>query len=346
MILPRPTSNDVARLAGVNQSTVSRVFSKKGSVAPETRARVLAAAEQLGYTPNAIARSLISQQTNIVGFLMANITNPFYPYVLEQFILALQAIDRQVLVFSAGPHQEIDDVLPVAMQYQVDALVVTSATFSSSHLSDFVRRGTPVVLFNRYIPIEHVHAICCDNVGGGRMVADFLLDAGHQRLAYIAGDANSSTNRDREQGFLNCLWERGAPKPICVPGQYSYESGCMGAERLLQRDDPPDAIFCANDLVALGAIDRARELCVRVPQDVAVVGFDDIPMASWSSYALTTVRQPVDQMIEATVQVLRQVLDEDSREQVVRMIPGEMIERRSARRIRTDPGQNVERICG
>lgn len=333
----RVTSVDVARLAGVHQSTVSRAFSDAGSVSPGTRAKVLATAGKLGYTPNAIARSLITQQTNIIGIVMAGISGPFQPYVLEQFLRELQAIGRQVLVFSAAPDQEVDDILPTVLQYQVDGLIVTSATLSSAKLDQCARNGTPVILFNRYLPGGHASAVCCDNVEGGRAAANHLLAAGHRRLAYIAGNANSSTNRDRERGFTDRMREQGLVAALREPGRYTYESGCEAARRLLERDDPPDAIFCASDIIALGAIDQARELGVGVPEDLSIIGFDDIPMARWSSYSLTTIRQPVAQMIDATLHLLREQLESPHRAPVIRLFPGLLVERGSARRQPASP---------
>ncbi len=325
------TSVDVARLVGVSQSTVSRSFSNDTTVAPETRQRVMEAARELGYTPNAIARSLVMQQTNIVGILVSHISSPFQPYVLEKLVQELQHIGRQALVFSSGPNQEFDDVLPTVLQYQVDALIVTAATLSSERLSEFERKGTPVILFNRYTPGELASVICCDNIEGGRLVANLLLDAGHSRLAYIAGNQNSSTNRDRQKGYTDRLWERGAVNLLVEQAQYTYEEGYAAARRLLERAEPPDAIFCAGDIIALGAVDAARDMAVKVPEELSIIGFDDIPMASWSAYSLTTIRAPVDQMIDLTMSLLVERLEVPDSKPVVKLLPGTLIPRRSAR---------------
>ena len=302
---PRITSIDVARRAGVHQSTVSRALGDDPNVAPGTRERVRAAARELGYTPNAIARSLITRRTDLVGIVMAGLTSPFQPYVLDKFIQELGAAGMRPLVFSAPQGQEVDDILPAALEYRPDALIVTSATLSSARIESCARYGTPVILFNRNLPGSAASAVCCDNVEGGRLVANLLLDAGVRRPAYIAGSANSSTNHDREKGFTDRLWERGVPLIAREDGTYTYEAGHRAARVLLARADPPDAIFCASDIIALGVRDAARELGVRVPDDLAIVGFDDIPMAGWSAYELTTIRQPVDRMIAATLALLR-----------------------------------------
>jgi DNA-binding LacI/PurR family transcriptional regulator len=263
---------------------------------------VRAAAAQLGYTPNAIARSLITQQTNMIGIVTADVTIPFQPIVLETFLQKLQASGRQVLVFTPAPGQDVDDLLPTALQYQVEALIVTSATLSSRSIVECARAGTRLVLFSRYIEGADVSSVTGDNIGAGAAIAEYLLAGGHERLAYIAGDPKSSTNRDRERGFTMHLWEHGAARPLLESaGAYSYEGGRAAVQRLLHDASPPDAIFCASDVLAFGAMDGAREAGRRVPEDLSIVGFDDIPMASWRAYNLTTVRLPLDAMVDAAI---------------------------------------------
>jgi DNA-binding LacI/PurR family transcriptional regulator len=336
------TSVDVAKLVGVSQSTVSRTFSNDKSVSPRTREKVLEAARKLGYTPNAIARSLITQQTNIIGIVMSNITSPFQPYVLEKFVQELQKLGRQALVFSTGPNQEVEDLLPSVLQYQVDGLIITSATLTSAGMAEVAQQRRPVVLFNRHMAGKTISVVCCDNVEGGRTVANLLLDTGHKKFAYIAGNTNSSTNRDREKGFSDRLWERALIKPEKAQANYTYESGYAAAERLLCRDNPPDAIFCGSDIIALGALDRARELRIKIPDDLAIVGFDDIPMASWSGYSLTTIRQPVDFMIASTLALLIEHIEEPESQPEIKLFPGQLVQRGSTRKslVASPLGQN------
>jgi DNA-binding LacI/PurR family transcriptional regulator len=328
----RVTSIDVARLANVSQSAVSRTFSPNAAVSAKTRERVLAAARQLGYTPNALARSLITRRTNIVGVVMADMTNPFYPTVLEELVRQLGISSRQVLLLTTPPDRQIDDLLPLLLQYQVDGVVIASATISSAMAGVLAGRGTPVVLFNRHVPSAQVSAVMCDNVEGGRLVANLLLDAGHRRVAYIAGKPDTSTNIDREKGFSDRLRERGAAPPMHEQGAYTYEAGYDAATRLLGRSERPTAIFCANDIIALGALDAARSACrLRVPEDVSVIGFDDIPAAAWPSYQLTTIRQPVEQMVAVAIDLLTQALAHPGVEPRVHLLPGLLVRRASAR---------------
>ncbi len=326
------TSIDVAELAGVSQPTVSRAFDPDSPVSSATRSRVLAAAAELGYTPNVIARSLKSRSTNIVGIIMANLTPSFfYPTVLEKFTQQLQELGKQVLLFGAPPDRSVDEILPQVLGYQVDSLIIASTTPGEAIIEECARIGTPVILFNRFAPQTQANVVCCDNEDGGRQVANALLDAGHQRIAYLAGTSNTATNLMREKGFVGQLQARGYSDYLREEGSYAYENGRFAARRLLDRDDPPDAIFCAADVLALGVLDVARyELGIRVPEELSVIGFDDIPMASWPAYNLTTIRQPVDEMIDTAVQLIS---DRKSGAPAgnTHLLPGELITRGSAR---------------
>lgn len=325
------TSVEVARLAGVSQATVSRVFSANNLVADETTAKVRQAARTLGYQPNAIARSLITRRTDMIGIVMAEITSPFYPYVLEKITQRLHESGKRVLLFTTGPDDDVDETLQDVLKYQVDGLIVANATLSSALVRECAKRGTPLMLFNRYVRGAQASAVCCDNVAGGQLVADLLIQAGHKRLAYIAGKANTSTNVDRERGFRERLQELAYGPFLREAGEYTYESGYAAAKRLLNRDDPPDAIFCANDITALGALDAARDLGVAIPSDLSIVGFDDIPAASWTAYLLTTVRQPVNTMIDMSVRLLLERIVAPETDPVTTFVPGKWIQRNSAR---------------
>jgi DNA-binding LacI/PurR family transcriptional regulator len=331
------TSIEVAKHAGVSQSTVSRVFSSNSpNVSEKARMQVLKSAAELGYQPNAIARMMSTRQTHIVGIVMATITSPFYPYVLEKFLQQLQAIDRQALVFTASENQSVDDILPLVLQYQVDALIVTSATLSSDMVETCARRGTPVILFNRALKAPNVSAVCADNIAGGRLVADVLLDSGHQRLAFIAGIQNTSTSQDRERGFSERLAQQGYMNCQRAQGHYTYESGYRAAIELLEASVRPDAIFCANDIMALGAIDAVRAQGLHIPHDISIIGFDDIPMASWGAYQLTTISQEVDDMIDKTIEIMQAKIEVPASPARIERIAGKLKVRQSVKGLQHD----------
>ncbi len=296
------------------------------------RRKVMAAARQLGYRPNAIGRILSQQASRIIGLVMIRFWNPFYTRLIEEFTSDLQARGYWVLLLNVADDAEMEQAVPAALQYQIDGLIITSATLSSSLAEECARVGTPVVLFNRYGLNSQVNAVCCDNLAGGRMAADALASAGCCRPAYIGGEPGSSTNRDREQGFTDRIAERGLSVYARESGDYSYESGHAAAHRLLASQPQPDAIFCANDLMAMAAVDVARsDYGLRVPEDLSVIGFDDIDMASWPKYSLTTIRQPVDRMVDATIEVLLQAIHQPQTERVVRFLSPSVVVRDSVR---------------
>jgi DNA-binding LacI/PurR family transcriptional regulator len=324
---------DVARLAGVSQAAVSRTFTPGKSVSEETRAKVLAAAEELGYRPNVIARSLIQKSTNIIGLVVMRFSNPFYAHLIRDFTQALQAQGYWTLLLNVAQDPELDETLPMALQYQVDGLIITSATLSSRLAEECARSGTPVVLFNRYATDTHANVVQCDNVAGGKMVADAFLDAGCNRIAFIAGEEVASTNRDRETGFVTRLKERGHNLTYRESaGDYRYELGYQAAQRLLEKDERPDAIFCANDLIAMGALDLIQcERGIQVPDDISIIGFDDIPSAAWPGYELTTIRQPFAPLVGNTIQVLLDAIQNPGIETVEKLIAPILIHRKTAR---------------
>lgn len=305
----RVTSAQVAERAAVSQSAVSRSFTPGASVAPGTRDKVMQVARELGYRPNAIARSLISGRSRMIGLLAAYFDNQFYPIVMERLASALQAHGYHTLLFITEPGDQ-DSQLGKILAYQVDAVVMVSATLSSALARECLDAAIPVVLFNRDVPDSLASSVVSDNEEGGRLVGNHLVDSGHKRIAYIAGDENSSTNRDRESGFLSALDARGQSLYARAVGGYTFEGATDATLSLMQMAEPPDAIFVANDHMAFAVLDTLRfTLGLRVPEQVAIVGFDDVPQANWKAYSLTTVAQPTDRLIEATVELLMAQLE-------------------------------------
>ncbi|WP_047150914.1 LacI family DNA-binding transcriptional regulator [Aneurinibacillus tyrosinisolvens] len=322
------TAIDVALLAGVSQSTVSRVFTPGASVSQEKRRLVLEAAKELGYHPNAIARGLITNKTYMVGLVMGETGNPFYPEVLGKFSKGLRKRGYHVLFVNTEKDDVQHDEIEQFFEYNVDGVIVTDATLSSSLTSNFLQNEVPVVLFNRYIEDSPCSIVCCNNYLSGKKIGEYLLESGHHRLAYIAGRENTSTSQDRQRGFKEVLAKHGYELMREV-GHYTYEGGYAAAVRLLQSPEPPDGIFCANDIMALGAIDAAKQLGIHVPEEVSIIGFDDITSASWSSYSLTTWQQPVDDMVDAAIDLLSNEMAKEKSEPVTELFMGKLIERTS-----------------
>jgi DNA-binding LacI/PurR family transcriptional regulator len=329
----RATSFDVAALAGVSQSAVSRAFSSHSIIAPATRARVLEAARQLDYVPNSIASSLTTQKTNIVAVIVGDMANPFYIQALRRFSHRLQEQGRQVLLFTVDRGVAADDVMRRVLQYQVDGVLLTSAQLSMRMTSLSLDRGIPVVLFNRYVPGHEAACVRCDNAHGGGLIAEAFLRLGGRRYAMITGDPGGATSQDRVRGFVERLHEAGmAAGDIAQAAGYATYEGCASAVHALfggPRGTWPNALFCINDIMALGAMDELRfRLGAAIPGDVAVAGFDDIPEASRLAYQLTTVTQPVDDMVAEAISLLHLDGPPSPIERAVdRALPGRLIER-------------------
>jgi DNA-binding LacI/PurR family transcriptional regulator len=329
----RVTAADVARLAGVSQSAVSRVFTPGASASAATAARVRAAAESLGYRPNALARSLITGRTRIIGLVVAYLDNQFYPLALERLSHALQARGYHILVFMAGNATEsIAPVVQELIDHQVDGLITASVAMTNDLTARCEAAGIPVVLFNRGQADARLSAVTSDNVAGGRRVAEFLLAGGHRRIAHIMGWQGASTGRDRAEGFRAGLAAAGVEPVAVVDGMYDRTVAERVARAMFAGPDRPDAVFVGNDHMAFAVMDVLRfELGLPVPQAVSVVGYDDVPLASWKAYDLTTIRQPVDAMVAATVETLIARIEGEAVAPRTVRIAGPLVVRGSAR---------------
>ncbi|MGR3469053.1 MAG: LacI family DNA-binding transcriptional regulator [Shimia sp.] len=306
----RATSFDVARLAGVSRAAVSRVFTPGSPVSDEMSAKVRAAAEALGYRPNTLARSLNTGRTRMIGLLVAYLDNPFYAEAVERLSLELQARGHHVLLFMATPTvTDTDRVVREIMDRQVDGIILASVTMSSSLARECERHAIPVVHFNRESGEAGTTSVVTDNWAGGHLVADFLCRNGHRRIGYMAGFEGASTQQDRERGFREGLASHGMTLAARGDTAFIRERAIAETRLMFDTSDPPDAVFVCNDYMAIATLGVLRdELKLHVPHDVAVIGFDDIPMASWPEYDLTTVRQRMGRLIVSTVdEVLRRV---------------------------------------
>lgn len=325
----RPSSTDVAKRAGVSQSAVSRAFSG-ASVSDETRRRIMAAADELGYRPNALVR-VISEQSNLIGVVMGEITNPFYPEVLETLLRELEAEGFRVLLKHLDGAQNADSAIEEVLAYRVRGIIVTSSFVSPEMAERCAESEVPVVLFNRHIRDVKISSISCDNVDAGRMIANLFLDSGHQRPAFISGSAVATSNLDRKKGFLDRVAERGGWTVPVLGDEHSYAVGFAAARELVAMRERPDALFCASDVIAFGALDALREAGISVPREMSVVGFDDIPMAAWAAFNLTTVRQPRRRMVREAVEMMMARI-RGAATNGVRLVPGELILRGTLRK--------------
>ena len=328
------TSLEVAEKAGVSRSAVSRVFTPGASVSKRTAEKVRKAAAQLGYRPNVIARSLITGRSRIIGLVVAYLENQFYPEAIERLSKALQAKGYHVLVFMASnDHEATQTVIDELLDYQVDAIIAASVGLSNDLTERCEGLGIPIVLFNRHQYDDRLSSVTSDNVEGGRKLAEFLVAGGHSRIAHIAGWEGASTQIDREAGFIDGLRSAGQSLFDRKAADFNFEKARSVARGMFTAPDRPDAVFVANDHMAFAVMDVLRfELGLSVPQDVSVVGYDDVALACWPSYDLTTVRQPANRMVAETVSVLMDRLaDADTAPRRV-ALDGPLIVRGSARK--------------
>lgn len=329
---PGVTSSQVARRAGVSQSAVSRAFTPDASIAPKTRAKILSVAKELGYRPNAIARSLITNRSRIIAVVMAYLENLFYPDVLEELGRLLARENYRLLLFTGAMDRDSDPVFDQLMQYRVDGIILASTSLSSALSEECAAAGIPVVLFNRTTERDAVSSVTTRNREGGRRVAEFLLAGGHTRFGYIAGLETSSTNRDRLAGYREVLAAAGQGEVLVEIGNYDRVEAEVAARKLLARADRPDALFVANDHMAVAVMDVARyEFGLSIPRDLSIVGYDDVGPARWSSYGVTSMSQPHKRMVEATVDLLMAQIDSGEVVAEHRVFNGELVVRTSAR---------------
>ncbi|MGB3245345.1 MAG: LacI family DNA-binding transcriptional regulator [Sulfitobacter sp.] len=327
------TSNDVAERAGVSRSAVSRVFTPGASVAPSTAAKVRVAARELGYRPNVLARSLITGRSHIIGLVVAYFENQFYPEAVEKLSKSLQERGYHVLVFMASNDETATQkVIDELLDYQVDGIIAASVGISNNLTRRCEDAGIPIVLFNRDQFDDRLSSVTSDNMAGGRKLAEFLVAGGHRRIGYIAGWEGASTQIDREAGFTAGLMDAGLKLAAREAGNFHFETAKQAARDMFDCDQPPEAVFVANDHMAFAVMDVLRfELGIRIPLDVSVVGYDDVSLAAWPSFDLTTVRQPANRMVEETVDILMDRLDHSDMPPRRVKIDGPLIIRGSAR---------------
>lgn len=324
-----PTSHDVARLAGVSQPTVSRALRDDTQVSAETRRRVRDAALRLGYVPSQRGRTLSTRSTGHVALVVGALGNPFYTEAVEHLHARLSAVGRRVVVLTDEP--STSPALDALADGSIDGAVLATATLDATLPRDLAARGVPVVLFNRATDGDDVDACVSENARGAEVAAGELARLGHRRVGAILGPADTSTGRDREAGFRSALDAASLTLPDARVrrGPFSVETGAQALAELLAQRHPPTAVFCANDVIAVGALNAAHRLGVAVPEDLTIVGFDDIAMAAWDLFALTTVRQDLATMADAAVRLLVDRMADPARPARRVTVPTALVHRRT-----------------
>lgn len=330
------TIKDVAKKAGVAPSTVSRVINENGYVSPEVRERVLRVIEELGYIPNPMARGLGGGQTYTIGLILPDITNIFFPSIARGVEDAASVQGYTVILCNSDndPTNE-DNYIRTLQQKFVDGIIIAGSGSQGSNIQDLVDQGLPVVLIDRRLEGVAVDAVLCDNLGGAYCAVSYLLNEGHEEIAFLGGPPEISTTKERQQGYILAHAERGLSvnQSWIKYGEFKYESGLKQMTEILEAGKMPTAVFAANDMLAIGAIRAIEAKGLKVPEDISVVGFDDILWASLEKPPLTTMAQPMYRMgmtaCELLIERIRNRLDGEPRQIVFKP---ELIIRQSTRK--------------
>ncbi|MFK7762698.1 MAG: LacI family DNA-binding transcriptional regulator [Roseobacter sp.] len=326
------TLKDVAERAGVSRSAVSRTFTEGASVSVKTRDKVEKAARDLGYSPNALASSLTTGRTKLIGLISNNFHNPLLLEVFDLFTRSLQDRGLRPLLVNLTDETDPANSLQLLRQYSVDGVIVASSTLSPEFSLAFHKAGIPVVhSFGKFASAPRVHVVGIDNVECGRMAARTLIARGYTKIGFLGGPAEATSTMDRRSGFFDVLkCHHSISTSESFATAYSFDAG--RAEMLgLLKQGPAEAYFCGDDVVAVGALSAIRENGLRAPDDIGIIGLNDMEMARWQSIDLTTIRQPVRQIIDASIELVTAMLDEPKRHPEARLFACDIVERGTLR---------------
>jgi DNA-binding LacI/PurR family transcriptional regulator len=328
----RVTLKDVAERAGVSRSAVSRTFTEGASVSVKTRKKVERAALELGYSPNALASSLTTGRTKLIGLISNNFHNPLFLQVFDLFTRSLQDRGLRPLLVNLSDETDPANSLRLLRQYSVDGVIVASSTLSPEFSLAFQKAGIPVVhSFGKFAQSPRVHVVGIDNIECGRMAARTLIARGYRRLAFLGGPAEATSTIDRRAGFFEIIREHAEISATeSFATAYSFDAGRAEMLKLLERT-PAEAYFCGDDVVAVGALSAVRENGLCVPEDIGIIGLNDMDMARWQIIDLTTIRQPIPEIIDASIGLVTAMLEDPDRLPEARLFPCGIIERGTLR---------------
>jgi LacI family transcriptional regulator, galactose operon repressor len=326
------TIREVAENAGVSYATVSHVINNTRVVSQETRERVLEAMTALNYRPNALARSLRQGKTNTIGLVLPDSANPFFAEISRS--IEDEAFKKGYSVFLCNTELDTQRELfyvDVLSKKQVDGIIFVAAGDQADSLDFLLGEGMPVVMIDRDVPNVEVDAVLIDNQLGGFLATQHLLELGHKRIACIAGPSTITPSAERIIGYRRALEQAGIPynESLVIRGDYHAQSGMDITRSILEMNPRPTAIFALNDLMALGALRAAAESGYSVPKDLAVVGYDDLELAHFTTPPLTTIAQPKKQIGAQAINLLVERMSQKNRPPNRVVLPPELIIRRS-----------------
>jgi len=328
---PKPasvTSFDVANLAGVSRSAVSRAYTQGASISSDTREKVFRAASQLGYRVNLVARGLNKQRTDLVGVIASRMSNPHRAAQIDALAKCLLREGFRPMLFCIDDGMDIEHLISIMLNYRVSGVVITSDAPPSKICEECARMHVPLALVDRGDRLPFVDHIDGDNVKGGRLVADALIDAGRRKLVVLGSALAGLSIVVRIDAFCARAAERGLHAEILQMADNEYENGRDAALEIARRRDRGVGVFCPTDVMALGLLDTLRTRHgVRVPQDLGLIGYDDIPQSAWEFANMTTVRQPVDAFAKATVDLLKARIKTPGADPITRIVDVSLVRR-------------------
>ncbi|TDT74282.1 LacI family transcriptional regulator [Litoreibacter halocynthiae] len=326
------TLKDVAERAGVSRSAVSRTFTEGASVSEKTRSKVQKAADALGYSPNALASSLTTGRTKLIGLVSNNFHNPIFLEVFDGFTKGLQARGLRPLLVNLTDEVSPENSIRMLRAYSVDGVIVASSTLPASFAEAFKDAGVPVVhSFGRQSASPKVNVLGIDNIEAGRLAAKTLLARGYKRLAFMGGPKTATSTQDRLKGFEEVI--SAAPDvelSVSFASNYSFDAGRTEMTQLLQ-SKPAEAYFCGDDVLSIGALSAIQSAGKRVPEDIGVIGLNDMEMAGWQNINLTTIHNPIKQIIASSIELIESSLNDDTRYPEARLFACHVVERGTLR---------------
>jgi DNA-binding LacI/PurR family transcriptional regulator len=326
------TLRDVAIRAGVSTSAVSRAFTPGASVSAAKRAAITEAAVELGYTPSALASALTTGRTQMIGLVSNNFHNPVFLEVFDQFTRGLQDRGLRPLLVNLSGEMAQEDAVRMLRRYSVDGVILASSTLPADFARKFIEVGLPVVhCFGRWSERPEVNSVSIDNVAAGRLAARTLLDRGYRRIGFLGGPDSATSTQDRLAGFLAVAEASPAEVTTSFAAAYSFDAGRAEMQRLLAAGPPAEAWFCGDDVLSIGALSALADAGLKVPGDVGILGLNDMEMARWPSIDLTTVRQPIADIIAASIDLVVASLQHPEQPPEARLFACSIVERGTLR---------------
>lgn len=330
------TASDVAAHVGVSRSAVSRAFTEGASVAPEKRAKIIAAAKELGYQPNVFARTLSTpssrKRSNLVAILISDFSNPYQSYLFEELSSVLQANNKQPMLLNVKDVDDVDELIFRLSGYQVDGVIAVMGSLPAEKFNQCLKLALPLITLGRADKRGLIPSVQTDNIKAGQLAAQHFIEAGLTKLGFLAGRADGVASNERFQGFNDTLLAQGLTPPVVIEaGKYGYsagfETGRQQANELLKLE----GIFCASDALAMGLFDYCRDHTdLAIPKQFRIIGCDNVPQGAWEGYQLTSVAQPVKQIADTVMELLQAMWDEEENIAVMTKLEPTLVRRRTA----------------